>query len=315
MKKVALCFIINYDHILNKENIWKKWIEPNLDIINIYFYYKDLKKIKSEWILRHTIPPKCIYETSYYQVIPAYMSIMSFAYDNDKENQWFCFLTDSCCPIISPKRFRYLFFENYNKTIMNWRKAWWNVDFHKRGNLSRLPPEMRLANDPWFILKREHVNNCIQFFNLKYDVVSTICKGGLANESLFAIILYCYKHLEPNGDVLKEITHLTDWSRMSSATSPYIFKNADETELNFIDRELKKNRYAIFIRKMASHFPDEVLNDIIYERDTNQYDKFVLPLLRIERPNLNKIFIASLIVFFFISLYIFLIELFYKIFN
>ena len=28
---------------------------------------------------------------------------------HDKNNQWFCLLTDSCCPIISPKRFKYLF--------------------------------------------------------------------------------------------------------------------------------------------------------------------------------------------------------------
>ena len=71
--KVALCFIINYDHILNKENIWKEWIEPNKDIINVYFYYKDLKKINSKWIMEHTIPPKYIYETSYYHIIPAYL--------------------------------------------------------------------------------------------------------------------------------------------------------------------------------------------------------------------------------------------------
>ena len=104
--KVALCFIINYEHILNKENIWREWIEPNKDIINVYFYYKNLTKIKSEWILKHTIPPNLIHETSYYHVIPAYLSIMNFAYTQDKENQWFCMLTDSCCPIISPKKFR-----------------------------------------------------------------------------------------------------------------------------------------------------------------------------------------------------------------
>ena len=25
--KIALCVIISYDHILNKEEIWKEWIE------------------------------------------------------------------------------------------------------------------------------------------------------------------------------------------------------------------------------------------------------------------------------------------------
>ena len=34
--KVALCFIINYDHILNNVHIWRKWIDHNNDIINVY---------------------------------------------------------------------------------------------------------------------------------------------------------------------------------------------------------------------------------------------------------------------------------------
>ena len=108
--KIALCFIISYDHILNKEDIWKEWIEFNKDIINVYFYYKDYKKIKSNWIREHAIPLKYIHETNYYHVIPAYLSVMSFALSHDIANNWFCMLTDSCCPIISPKRFRYLFF-------------------------------------------------------------------------------------------------------------------------------------------------------------------------------------------------------------
>ena len=151
--KVALCFIINYEHILNKEEIWKEWIEPNKDIINVYFYYADLKKIKSKWILEHTIPPNYIQKTSYYHVIPAYLSVMEFAAKHDNNNNWFCMLTDSCCPIISPKKFRYLFYNFYNKSIISCKKCWWNVDFHKKANLYKLPKELHLANDPWFVLK------------------------------------------------------------------------------------------------------------------------------------------------------------------
>ena len=112
--KVALCFIISYEHILNKEDIWREWIEPNKDIINVYFYYKDIKKIKSQWIREHAIPPNYIFETSYYHVIPAYLSVMDFAATHDKNNSWFCMLTDSCCPIISPKKFRHLFYSFFN---------------------------------------------------------------------------------------------------------------------------------------------------------------------------------------------------------
>ena len=39
---------------------------------------------------------------------------------------------------------------------MSWKPAWWNVDFHKRANLKQFSPDLRLANDPWFMLKREN---------------------------------------------------------------------------------------------------------------------------------------------------------------
>jgi len=274
--KVALCFIISYEHILNKEEIWKEWIEPNKDIINVYFYYKDFKKIKSQWIREHAIPPNCIYETSYYHVIPAYLSIMKFALQQDVNNLWFCMLSDSCCPIISPKKFRYLFYQNYKKSIMNWKEAWWNPDFHKRANLKKLPKELHLANDPWFTLKRENIYQILSFVNKQTDLTKIICNGGLANESLFAIILYYYKQLENKNGLIPAVTHITDWSRMTSATSPHIFKEANDKDIKFIDSELNKNKYAMFIRKIAPEFSNEILRHYIYEQNKNNDNKLIL---------------------------------------
>ena len=210
--KIALCFIINYEHILNKENIWREWIEPNKDIINVYFFYKDFRKIKSNWIIEHTIPPDCIVETSYYHVIPAYLSILNFAVNHDEQNKWFCMLTDSCCPIISPKRFRYLFYQHYNQSMFSWKGAWWNPDFHKRANLAKLPKELWLANDPWFILTRENVKQVFHFVSTQQTITKTICDGGLANESLFAIIFKFYKELESKSHINCGVTHLADWN-------------------------------------------------------------------------------------------------------
>ena len=260
-----MCFIISYEHLLNKEELWREWIEYNKDIINVYFYYKDINKIKSQWIFGHTIPPNYIHETSYYHVIPAYLSVINFAAKHDARNKWFCLLTDSCCPIISPKRFRYLFYKNYEFSIMSWKRAWWNVDFHKRANLAKLPDELRLANDPWFVLKREHVNQILNFVNKQNDVTKLICSGGLANESLFAIILYGYKQLD--SAVISAVTHITDWSRMASATSPHLFKHANEKDIEFIETELDKNKYAMFIRKISPEFPDTILRDYIYKHN------------------------------------------------
>jgi hypothetical protein len=269
--KIALCFIISYDHILNKEHIWRKWIEYNKDIINVYFYYKDITKIQSTWIRERAIPQKKIMKTSYYHVIPAYISILSHASQADTKNQWFCLLTDSCCPIISPIRFRKLFFDNYNKTIMSWKKAWWNIEFHKRANLALLPEDLRLANDPWFVLKKEDVTRIIMYFHMKGDITTTICQGGLANESLFAIILEAYNELK---NVVCSVTHITDWSRMTSATSPHVFKEGNELDIKFIENEMKEKKYQMFIRKVAPEFPDNILENYIYDTEFKN-DEFI----------------------------------------
>jgi hypothetical protein len=265
--KIALCFIINYEHILNKEDIWKEWIEPNKDIINVYFYYKDLRKIKSKWIMEHTIPPNYISYTSYYYVIPAYISLLSFAFNHDTQNKWFCMVTDSCCPIISPTRFRELFYKQSDASIFSWKQAWWNPDFHKRANLAKISKDLWLANDPWFVLTKENVKQVLYFVSTQKDLTKIICDGGLANESLFAIIFKIFKEFDNgNNRINCSVSHLTDWNRKSSATSPHVFRYGNQQDINFLDKELERNQYAVFVRKVASEFPDRILRHYIYEK-------------------------------------------------
>lgn len=264
--KIALCFIISYEEELNKEKIWRDWIEPNKDIINIYIHYKDYSNIKSVWIKEHVIPEFYICDTSYYHVIPAYMSLLSYARYHNSKNMWFCMLTDSCVPIIHPLKFRELFFNNYKYSIISWRKPWWNILYNKRANLILLKENLRLGNDPWFILTKEDVLNCIKFSSIHNKLYRIICNGGLANESLFAIILYINNSLHKAKNY---ITHATDWSRMSSSTSPHIFKSGNKEDLEFIDNHLKKNEYTIFLRKVSSEFPDSILLNYIYNNSYN----------------------------------------------
>ena len=307
--KVALCFIISYEHVLNKETIWRKWIQENEDLINVYFYYQDIQRINSEWILKHCIPPECIFKTSYFHVIPAYMSLLSYAVQKDPQNQWFCMLTDSCCPIISPQRFRFLFYENHQKSILKWSKSWWNVHLHKRANLRYLPEEFHLGNDPWFILKRSHVQQCIQYMKAKKDFVKLICDAGLANESLFAIMLYGCNQLNKKEEVINSSTHATDWTRMTSSTSPYLFKEVNPKDIAFIENMLNQdneNNYIMFIRKIAPEFPDHILEHYLYSYSKEKDDQLV-----IENPEENKEIKKNrenivLMMQFFIIIYVFI---------
>jgi hypothetical protein len=258
--KVALCFLISYEHSLKKERIWRDWIEPNKDIIQVYFHYDDYNKIKSEWIKKHAIPPTQIVKTSYYHVVPAYMSIMAFALKHSRENVWFIMATESCVPIISPNRFRRLFFENYKSSLLSWRPAWWNVDLQKRANLRVLKKDYHLANDPWFVLKKDDLLRCLSCVIHNPQLYNLVCDGPIANESIFAIILYSYNQLK---ETKNEVTHAADWNRMSSVTSPHVFKEGNAKDLEFISDFLQRNKYVMFLRKIHPDFPDKVLGEFI----------------------------------------------------
>lgn len=264
--KIALCFLINNN--IHKEEIWKKWIEQNEDIINVYIHYKNYASIQSDWIKKRCIPFNRTVRTSYYHVVPAYIALLSFSIHHDVENQWFCFLSESCVPIISPEQFRELFNELKDQSILQWREAWWNVHYHKRANLSFLTKELHLAHTPWFVLTKKDAVNCLLYKQAKKNAYSIICKGGLANESIFAIILKTFNRLH-DDHVINTQSTLIDWSRMTSSTSPYVFKYENDIRtinhnINWILGEKKKNKHAMFLRKIDSSFPDDVLEKMIY---------------------------------------------------
>ena len=261
--KVALCFIISYEHILHKEQFWIDWIKPNKDIINVYFHYKDFNMIQSPWIKLHTIPPNLTQNTTYYNVVPAYMSILTYAFHHDKENLWFSLLTDTCVPIISPTKFRQLFFDHYQASIISCKPAYWNITIHRRANLRLLNKEYWLSNDPWFTLCRDHVQKCILFLTAKHGIYAQVNEGGLANESIFAIILQTFKEITNPKRMINASATISDWSRMTSPTSPYTFIDGTEENVNFICDLLKKNKYAFFLRKVNKKFPDTVLKEIM----------------------------------------------------
>jgi hypothetical protein len=261
--KVALCFIISYSHILNKEQFWIDWIKPNQDIINIYFHYKDINQITSPWIKMYTIPPKYTHQTTYYNVVPAYMSLLSYAFEHDKDNVWFSLLTDSCVPIISPSKFRKLFFDHYQASIIKCKPSYWDISLHRRANLRLFGKEFWLANDPWFTLCRKHVHYCILFATLKNKMYKKINEGGLANESIFAIILQTFKELNNPLRLINDSSTIADWTKMSSPTSPNIFREDSEENKKLIIDLIKENKYAIFLRKVDRSFPDTALKEIM----------------------------------------------------
>jgi hypothetical protein len=124
-------------------------------------------------------------------------------------------------------------------------------------------------------MKRENVIQCINFTNNRENMTRTICKGGLANESLFAIIMYMCKQLNTKN-IISAVSHTADWCRMTNSTSPHLFKSANDQDIKFITNSLSRDKYVMFIRKIAPEFPNEVLKYFIYEHSKNEDNNLVL---------------------------------------
>jgi hypothetical protein len=144
------------------------------------------------------------------------------------------------------------------------------------------------------VITREDVQLCFKFTRTQSKLYNLICKGGLANESLFAIILCGYKRLDK---AICSVTHVADWVRMASPTSPHLFKEANKGDIEFIEREINKYEHTMFIRKIAPEFPDEVLNHYIYE-----YSSVEDGGLRIRDPYLGQ----KILIYLFSSLFIYI---------
>ena len=270
--KIALCFLISYDHTIHKEHIWIKWINEIKQYVNVYIHYTNAQKIKSAWIKKHILPPNYIQQTDYLHVVPAYMALMHYALNADKTNQWFCFITDACCPIIPALEFKKRFFKYYNKSIMKYKPIWWNVYHFNRANLRHLTPAYHLANNPWFIFSRSASEKCILYAKINTNIYHLICRGSVANESIFAIMLSSQNELK---NVINEEVCATDWSKMETSTSPYTFRYGNQPELDFINRQ-RKDKYIIFLRKVAPEFPDDILEQYICQKKKNQTYKYDL---------------------------------------
>jgi hypothetical protein len=129
-----------------------------------------------------------------------------------------------------------------------------------RANIHLLKQEFLLANSPWFILNRGDAMRCIHYSRTNKDIYSLVCRGNVANETIFSIMLYTQHSLKY---VKNEDTTATDWTRIITPTSPHLFIDGDDTDKMLIDKFMKENKYTIFLRKVDKSFPDDVIWDYI----------------------------------------------------
>jgi hypothetical protein len=117
--------------------------------------------------------------------------------------------------------------------------------------------------------------------NVNTKIYNLICSGEVGNESVFAIIFKADRTLD---NVLNEETTVTDWDRMMSATSPYLFSESTEYNTQFVEKYMDENKNALFIRKIDKTFPDETLLEFAKRQELNCCGPYMLlDLIKIPR--------------------------------
>jgi hypothetical protein len=87
--------------------------------------------------------------------------------------------------------------------------------------------------------------------------------------------------------MINESSTVSDWTRMASPTSPYMFKDGTEENINIICDLLKENKYSMFLRKVHKSFPDSILKDIMNKDFGHTYE-----LLHNNAKKKNNFFIS-----------------------
>ena len=80
---------------------------------------------------------------------------------------------------------------------------------------------------------------------------------------IFDIILQTFKELTNPYRLINDSSTIADWTKMSSPTSPNIFREYNDENKKLIIDLLKENKFAIFLRKVDRSFPDSAIKEIM----------------------------------------------------
>lgn len=252
---VAFCFIVTKD--LNKEHIWRKWLEQLSELglkIKIFTHCSNPSQIHSPWLLKTLIPESI--PTQWGFIMKPTIALFRHALGS----QWACLKTESCVPIISPKKFIELFNKYKNKTFLSYCKIWWDPKIVTRANLGLIPKEYHWAHQQHVIVCQKDLSGIIKFVDENPILTNTIIKGASADESFIAISIYAFNNFE---NTMNEITTLVDWPRSPDGNHPYTFTRWSEEDKEVVETLKNKHKFYMFLRKIDTNFPDNILLEFI----------------------------------------------------
>jgi hypothetical protein len=149
-----------------------------------------------------------------------------------------------------------MFKEYKNKTILAYKKIWWDPEEDDRGNVHAFPRDAWIGNSEWCVICNEDMRVIVKSWK-NNDIISRIMEAPHADESIFAVTLYLENGFK---NTINATNTVMDWDRDPDAPSPYFFtKRYYVKDKKFIERYVPQNPYVMFIRKVDSTFPDKVI--------------------------------------------------------
>ena len=252
---MAFCFLVTKD--LNKESIWRTWFSK-LDELKfpyrVFTHCSNPAAITSEFLKSTLIGPEHTYPTAWGKVARAEWSLFKYAYSNAAAD-WHILLSESCVPIVTPKKFIETYAKHSRNSFISHCRAWWDVTKSNRADLYKLPEEYHLAHTTWIILCREDIEAIKSLETVETDLINNYIDTFIADESMIAVWLKKANNLV---NVINETTTIVDWTR-SNGNNPYTFNTIMPSDTILIKDHLDKNKYSMFLRKIGKSCPDDMI--------------------------------------------------------
>lgn len=250
MSQIALLFLTRKD--LNHSQIWKQLLEDVSDLFNVYIHCKELPD--DPFFRKYVIQDRV--ETSYYQHVKAWQVLLRTAFQN-KNNIKFVYLSESCMPLYPLTKIYDLLIKD-NFSYMNWQKPWWDENipgaYGKERTLTEIDSSLRVGNDEWVILNRDHAEMII---NDDY-VINIAAKHTQDIESYPSTLFSIKNRLH---EFVKIRPTFADWERTAWAHT-LDFRNIHELPLGRWKEIREKGHF--FIRKIPPSFQSEDLRSLIF---------------------------------------------------
>jgi hypothetical protein len=231
---------------------WEKYFENNQKKYNIYIHPKNKDSITHKLFKNNIVPN--IKTTNWGFLIEAQISLLETALLQDKDNQKFILVSDSCLPIKN-------FDDLYNFLNTNKKKSYFNSLSQFKSFKQFINKNYKYKHSQWFCLDRHHVKKLLLKKNIIINQLKNI-KGG--DE-------YFLNYILPDKNIIDfPITHV-DWSNLDLVQSYQIKvnnlwkqydKNKDDDTLQLINKYKKIKENFAKHPKTYDDFSDQLISDI-----------------------------------------------------